>query len=70
MGEPWSPSALSGRLGISLECRRALPGENQVQTGAGAPSMSNLKRNWASGIPPINYNKSHGECKYCGIGGR
>ena len=32
--------------------KRALPGENQVQPGAGAPPMCNPMRNWASGIPP------------------
>ena len=39
---------------VNLFYRRALPGENQVQTGAGAPPVCNLTRNWASGIPPLN----------------
>ena len=34
--------------------RRAPPGESQVKASAGAPPMFSLRRNWASGIPPIN----------------
>lgn len=34
--------------------RLALPGENQVKTGAGAPTIGCLKHNWSSGIPPTH----------------
>ena len=36
-----------------LRMRRALPGESSVHTGAGAPPMRKLMRNWASGIPRL-----------------